>query len=118
MLRDLPEQWRQRAAELRGWAAAEGAACALERAAAELEAALREQAEELLTLQEAAAESGYSARRLRELVAAGQLENVGGKGRPRFRRGDLPRKARAQSAGRYDPREDARSLVGRIRSVG
>lgn len=106
---DLPTAWRERAAELRRWAAAEGAARALEAAAAELETALRAADDEPLTLSEAARESGYSVRRLRELIAEGRLPNAGRRGAPRIRRGDLPR--RATTAGGYDPREDARELL-------
>ena len=47
---------------------------------------------EPLTLTEAALASGYSIDRLQKMVAGGQLENVGKKGSPRIRRGDLPRK--------------------------
>lgn len=96
--------------------------------AGQLEEALREHESEVLTLSQAAAESGYSKRRLRELVAEGKLENRGEKGRPRILRRDLPLKPasngngkssgglrrHADQGGRYDPFQDARSLVGRM----
>jgi len=116
--RDLVQAWRDRAAELRTWAAAEGAARALEQAAAELEAALREHDDELLTLAEASAESGYSERRLRELRAAGELQDYGRPGAPRFRRADLPRKPRRErepSTTDYDPKEHAQRIAARMR---
>lgn len=109
----LPDTWRERAADLRRWAAAEGAARALEAAADELEGALRAAADETLTLTQASRESGYSARRLRELIADGTIPQAGRKGAPRIRRGDLPVRPghTGSAAGGYDPAEDARQLV-------
>lgn len=54
-----------------------------------------------LTLQEAAAESGYSYSALQKMVAGGELENQGDKGSPRVHRCDLPKKPsqRAQIEG-------------------
>jgi hypothetical protein len=111
---ELAAAWRARAGELRPYAPA--AAEAFERAAAELEGALREAAEEPLTLAEASAESGYSERRLRELVAAGEIPQAGRKHAPRIRRADLPRRpggAGPGSAGGYDPEADAAALFSR-----
>lgn len=113
---DLPSAWRARATELRALAL-EPVARAFETAAAELEAAEAEQADELLTLAEASTESGYSTRRLRELVAAGQVENAGRRGAPRIRRADLPRKATKSNAGGYDAQADAQALLGKLRAV-
>ena len=108
----LPTAWRARADDLRPYAAP--AAIAWERAADELEAALAAEADELLTLAEAAAESGYSDRRLRELIADGTIPQAGRKGAPRIRRGDLPRRAgRTEAAGGYDAAADARALAAR-----
>ena len=45
-----------------------------------------------VTLREASLISGYTVDHLQRLVASGQLENIGRKGRPRIRRGDLPAK--------------------------
>jgi hypothetical protein len=58
--------------------------------AAELEEAIRATQDELLTLDEAAAVSGYTESHLRHLVAAKTIPNAGRKGAPRIRRGDLP----------------------------
>ena len=110
---ELAAIWRARAEELRRYAPA--AAQAFQDAAAELEAALHEQADELLTLGEASRESGYSERRLRELVAAGELPNAGRKGAPRVRRADLPHKARRDNGTGYDAEAHARELVGTVR---
>jgi hypothetical protein len=110
---DLAASWRARAEQLRPYAPA--AAEAFERAAAELEGALREASDEPLTLAEASAESGYSERRLRELVAAGEIPQAGRKHAPRIRRGDLPRRpGGGKDAGSYDPESDAASLLGKL----
>lgn len=113
----LPDAWRERAADLRKWAAAEGAACALEVAADELEGALRAAADEPLTLAKAGEESGYSVRRLRELIADGTIPQAGRKGAPRIRRGDLPTRPghMRHAVDDYDPAEDARQLVQMMR---
>lgn len=111
---ELPGTWRNRAAELRRWAAAESAAVALEQAAAELEAVLRAADAEELTLEQAAQESGYTPDHLRHLVAEGAVPNAGRRGRPRIRRRDLPRRSHAAvSAEPYDAAADARRLIAR-----
>jgi hypothetical protein len=108
---DLPAVWRSKAAELRDFGAFVQAAL-LERVAGELESALRDEADAALTLAEAAAESGYSDRRLRELIAEGAIPNAGARGRPRIRRVDLPRRARpANTNGDYDAQADALRLL-------
>jgi hypothetical protein len=113
---ELPGTWRSRADELRPYAPA--AAEAFVRAAHELAAAMAEAADEALTLPEAAQESGYSERRLRELLAAGELPQAGRKHAPRIRRADLPRKAGAgkpDPTHGYDPDADAAALLSRSR---
>lgn len=112
MLTDLLTRWRTRAEELRPYAAP--AAEAFTRAADELDAEIRTAADESLGLSDAARESGYSERRLRELVAGGELENVGRKGSPRFRRGDLPH--RPKRAGSKDPQALATEILGKMRA--
>ena len=108
---DLVTRWRADAVLLRGYGA-EPLAQAAERHAAELEAALRSSDAEVLTLQSAASESGYSPRRLREMVSAGTLPNLGKKGSPRFRRSDLPKKARRQDQGEFDTQSAATRIAG------
>ena len=108
MLAKLPAAWRSRADQLERYAAS--AAEAFRTAAGELDAALRESENESLTLQEAARESGYSERRLRELLASRDIPNAGRKGRPRIRRGDVPRKAVRESGG-FDPAAEARDVL-------
>lgn len=64
----------------------------------DLEVALRAHLQEELTLREAAVESGYSVRRLREMVREGKIPDNrpdGGQGEIRVRRCDLPRKPAA-----------------------
>lgn len=108
----LATAWRARADELERFAPA--AAIAFRECAAELEAQTRHDAEAILTLGEAALASGYSREHIRHQLAAGTIKNVGKKGRPRVRAGDLPRKAtRTATAKAYDPGADALSLVRR-----
>jgi hypothetical protein len=112
MTRDaLAATWRARAAELERFAPP--AAEAFRVAADELDAALREAADTPLTLAEAAEESGYSERRLRELVAAGVVANAGRKHVPRIRRADLPRRPGKPGCKGYDAAEDAARLLAR-----
>jgi hypothetical protein len=126
-LADLPNSWRARADELEPFAPP--AAAAFRRAAAEMEEAQRAVEDEVLSLAQAASESGYSVDRLRHMIADGQLPNVGRKGAPRIRRRDMPKKARssrripqvggeeitALSSRRisYDVERDAREVVAR-----
>jgi hypothetical protein len=110
---DLAAAWRDRAGDLRPYAPA--AAVAWERAADELDEALREAADESLTIGEAAAESGYSERRLRELIAAGQIPQAGRRHAPRIRRGDLPRRPGRTHCDDYDPHADAAELLAQQR---
>jgi hypothetical protein len=107
---ELPQAWRARAAQLREYGA-EPQAVALERAAAELEAALHEHDAEELGLTQGAAESGYTPRRLAQMLAEGRIPNRGRKGAPKIRRSDLPKKPTASGGGTYDPHEDARRLL-------
>lgn len=87
----LPAAWRSLAATLAPYAPP--AAAAYERAAADLEHAIRTEAEAPLSLDDAAAESGYSAEHLGRLVRDGTIPNAGRRGKPFIRRGDLPRRA-------------------------
>ena len=58
---------------------------------------------ETLTLRDAAEESGYSYSAIQKMVASGELTNLGDKGSPRVRRGDLPRKAIAPPTASGEP---------------
>jgi hypothetical protein len=57
-----------------------------------LEARVEGIAEQLLTLEQASALSGYSRDPLSRMTREGKLVNRGRKGAPRIRRGDLPTK--------------------------
>ena len=106
----MGDQWEADARLLREYGQ-ESAAKVAELHACQLREALQAAGNESLTLAEAAAESGYSTRRLRELVSEGSLPNAGRKGAPRIRRGDLPRKAKAVSAS-FDAGAEARAIMG------
>ena len=90
--RDLVRQWSAEADVLRRRGAESLAAC-LESCAKELAAWAEQHALELLTLEQAVRESGYSYSALQHMVADGTIKNAGTKRRPRLRRVDLPRKA-------------------------
>lgn len=108
----LPAQWRREAALLRRRGAAAQAET-LESCAVELEAWEHQRALETLTLEEAEHESGYSYSALEKMVRRGELENVGEKGRPRVRRGDLPRKVRHEAPDLAGPVLDGRAARAR-----
>ena len=91
----------------------------------ELQCNLREWEDERLTIQEAAAESGYSEEQLRRQVRDGKLRSEhrnGSKSHIKVRRADLPMKpgTRTDRGGSssleitYDPEEDARSIARRL----
>lgn len=88
---------------------------------ADLATARRDEAQELLTLPQAAAESGYSEGHIGRLVREGKIANAGRRRSPRIRRTDLPRKPTAELAkprlAGYDPVTDARELLGRQRGA-
>jgi hypothetical protein len=87
---ELSKYWRAHAAEIESYAP--HAAAAFQRAADQLELALNTSANEVLTLDQAAAESGYSADHLGRLLREQKIPNAGRANAPRILRGDLPRK--------------------------
>ena len=89
---DLPAEWRAQAEGLRQFGA-DAQAKAVDRCAAHLEEVLRYEGDALLTLPEAASESGYSADHIGRLVREGKIPNAGRPGAPRIARRDLPLKA-------------------------
>ena len=111
-LHSLAQTWLTEAELLDGYGASE-AASAARRHAHELTEAIRTEESEELSISEAAAASGFSARRLRELLADGSIPNAGEKGRPRVRRRDLPRKRRAStpSANGFDASTHAAEIL-------
>lgn len=116
----LRQRWLARRDELRGLHALVDGAVLCESLLAELDALARDAATEPLSLQQAAAESGYSPDHLGRLVRERKITNVGRRNAPRIRRGDLPAKpARVVAKGAtiaYDPVADARSLASRLQS--
>lgn len=108
-LLDLIQRWRTDADRLEVLGA-DQLAKASRVHADEIEAALKAADDEALTLQRARTESGYSERRLRELLAEGAIPNAGRKHAPRIRRGDLPRKARRSDVA-FDAAREARELL-------
>lgn len=114
LLEQLAARWRTEADLLERYGDSRGAhVCRLH--ATELEGAAAEAANQELNLDEASRESGYSARRLRELISSGEIPQAGRKGAPRIRRTDLPRKPGATSTtAAYDPEADATSLLSRM----
>lgn len=105
----LPDSWRTRAALFERHGATE-AARTLTVVADELEAAMRAEATDTLTLEDAHRVSGYTADRLGRMIRNGTLANVGRKHAPRVRRGDLPCKPGAASASLPAPLDDCTTL--------
>jgi hypothetical protein len=89
---DLPELWRTLAAQQRRLGA-DAQARTLEYCADELTATLMRAGDELLSLQRAARESGYSVDHIGRLLREGKIPNSGRKSKPLIRRKDLPWKA-------------------------
>ena len=86
---ELLARWRNSAEDLEGFGASDQAQ-AVRRCAAELEESIRTAATEVLTVSQAATETGYSKDYLRQQVASGNIPNAGQPGRPRILRQDLP----------------------------
>ncbi|CAN5730766.1 hypothetical protein BH23GEM5_BH23GEM5_20710 [soil metagenome] len=104
----LPEIWAERAEALRqhGGGVADGPAHIWAAATAELNGSIRAQENEVLTIRQAADESGYSEDHLRRLLRDGKVQNRGTKHSPRIRRGDLPRKPTSSRRERAAAKED------------
>ena len=85
---------------------------ALEACAAQLETALRQRDDTILTLTEAAVggESCYSAAHLGRLVPEGKVPNAGRPGTPRIARGDLPHEAGALAESRLAAKPSLREV--------
>ncbi len=90
-LESLAAQWREHADTLERFGAG-GHAGLLRVCAEDLEERVRAWLDEPLAVALAADESHYSESHLRALLKEGAVPNVGGAGRPRIRRRDLPRK--------------------------
>jgi hypothetical protein len=96
---ELSEEWRALAEQQRRLGA-EPQARTLEYCADALWGVLRANDDELLNLQQAAGESGYTPDHLGRLIREGKVPNAGRRARPLIRRSDLPAKPeRLPSAG-------------------
>ena len=89
---ELAARWRREGASLSRRGLREPAAL-LASVVEDLDEALRKEAREPLTLQEASALSGYSVEHLGRLVRTEDIPNAGRKGAPRIARRDLPIKS-------------------------
>jgi hypothetical protein len=96
-LSDLAARWREEAARFRDLGL-EQPAVMQEAHADELEERLREWSLEPLSLEEAAAESGFSYSKLQHDVRSERIPNAGRPGAPRIRRCDLPLKSKSPAA--------------------
>lgn len=97
---ELLERWQARRESFQRYGAAVDGARLLDECLVELRSMLDEEDSDLLTLEEAAAWSGYSADHVGRLLREGKLANLGRKHRPRVRRGDLPTKPHALRSAR------------------
>jgi hypothetical protein len=109
----LAQRWREEAGLLRRRAAT-AQADVLESCAADLETWVRERGLEALTLDHAAEETGFSYSALEKMVRTGRVTNVGRKGAPRIRRGDLPKKPSRPRTRPVDRSIAALGLEGRL----
>lgn len=87
----LSQAWLAEAEMLRHRGAAT-LADVLTSCAQDLKQAVLQRDLELVNLEQASAESGFSYSALEKMIRSGRLPNAGQKGRPLVRRGDLPRK--------------------------
>jgi len=109
-LLDLAAGWVEDAKLLREHGASE-AAVTTEKHAREVVEAVKIGADEELTLEESVLASGYSKRRLRELIADGTIANAGRKGAPRIKRKDLPKRAKSKKADSFDASAEAQTIL-------
>jgi hypothetical protein len=125
-LDDFLRRWTARRDELATLRASVEAAALIDAMLTELRAAFAEYENTVLTLDAAAARSGYSRDHLARLIRTGVLPNSGRPGAPRLRLCDIPARSchRAphnddgpRPIGRYDPTTDARCLVDRRRGA-
>ncbi|MBA2688875.1 MAG: hypothetical protein H0U64_12385 [Gemmatimonadaceae bacterium] len=89
---EFSDNWRRKAEEWTRYSAQVEGAQVIADLLADLEAILRSEDEDKLTLAEAAEVSGYSRDHIGRCVRKGTIANVGRPRSPRVRRGDLPAK--------------------------
>ena len=96
---DFRAKWRTEAEAMRHRNAIVEGATLCEEMLSDFEAVVAAETEAVLNLQQAAAESGYSADYLGALVRKGEISNAGRPNAPKIRRSDLPRKASSLQEG-------------------
>lgn len=91
-IHELVSKWRAEARQARERYGPFGASIAdlAETHANELESAMRSADDEVFSLEEAHAWSGYSKSHLRAMIREGTIPQAGRKGKPGIRKGDLP----------------------------
>ncbi len=104
---DFVGKWAAEAEAMRQRGVLASGAALLDEVLRDFDAVIRSHGKELLTLTQAATESGYSGEYLGSLIRQGKLANAGRPHAPRIRRRDLPRKA-----GRLPPPTPGPKLVG------
>ena len=108
---DLAATWEADAEILERHEDARGATLC-RRSAAALREAVRADQDRLLTVAEAALESGFSEDHLRHGVADGKIRNAGKKGAPRIRHCDLPIKGTGRRGIEPSPEKAAAAILG------
>jgi hypothetical protein len=107
---EILNRWIVRRDELRKLKAHVDGATLCDEVLADLRAISVPLDEAALTLKQAATESGFSARHLSRMVAAGQIPNHGRKNAPRVLRKDLPRKVTANIRSGDEPQGNSTFL--------
>ena len=92
-IQEMLDAWRQEAKHVRDHYTLEAVSRTFERCANDLERYYLRVITQTATLKEAADLSGYSYSHLRRMMDGGEIENVGGPGKPRLRVRDLPVRA-------------------------
>ena len=114
-LEDLAGKWLEEAQTLERYGDHRGGeVCRLH--AQEVRASLASHESEVLTLAQAAGESGYSKDHLRHLICDGTIPDAGRKNAPRIIRRDLPVKPGKPKASGFDAEKEARRIVGKARN--
>ena len=112
-------KWRDEADAMRRRGALVPGAALCDEVLRDVVAVFETEQDALLTLQEAAARSGYTTDHLGKLIRQGRLANAGRWHSPRIKARDLPRKPAAAleppGPRGYDPDTDARALSDRQR---
>lgn len=116
-LDELQQRWSIRREEFSRLGAQVDGAKVIDEFLTDLAETSRVEADQLLSIREAARLSGYSVEHLARSVRCGRIPNSGRKNKPLIRRNDLPQKPKSSLARgdneSYDVIADARSLMSR-----